>query len=111
MDGRDSKDVTSVIGNTHLPSSMTASRFEPSSIRNKIKRDEVARKFKKTKSQQKLQKRLAQAKLESKDPALKKVMFIPTAAKKAILKGTVRNVLQKMFLGHSITCESSTRAS
>jgi ribosome production factor 1 len=52
---------------------MPPSRFEPTSIKNKIKREEVARKSKKTRSQQKLQKRLAQAKLEAKDPALKKV--------------------------------------
>jgi uncharacterized protein YaiI (UPF0178 family) len=48
-------------------------RFEPSSIKNKIKREEVAKKAKKAKSQQKLQKRLAQAKLEATNPALKKV--------------------------------------
>ncbi|KAJ7437110.1 anticodon-binding protein [Mycena galericulata] len=51
---------------------MSSSRFEPSSIRNKIKREEVSRKTKKAKGQQKLQKRLAQAKAEANDPAAKK---------------------------------------
>ncbi|KAJ7639257.1 anticodon-binding protein [Roridomyces roridus] len=49
-----------------------SSRFEPSTIKNKIKREEVARKNKKAKGQQKLQKRLAQAKTEANDPAAKK---------------------------------------
>ncbi|KAK0467204.1 anticodon-binding protein [Desarmillaria tabescens] len=52
---------------------MPPSRFEPNSIKNKIKREEIARKSKKAKGQQKLQKRLAQAKLEANDPAAKKV--------------------------------------
>ncbi|KAJ7098767.1 anticodon-binding protein [Mycena belliarum] len=47
-------------------------RFEASSIKNKIKREEVSRKTKKAKGQQKLQKRLAQAKAEASDPAAKK---------------------------------------
>ncbi|THH32384.1 hypothetical protein EUX98_g1791 [Antrodiella citrinella] len=51
---------------------MPSSRFEPSSIKNKIKREEVSRKLKKSKGQEKLQRRLAQAKLEADDPALKK---------------------------------------
>ncbi|SJL03958.1 related to Ribosome production factor 1 [Armillaria ostoyae] len=51
---------------------MPPSRFEPNSIKNKIKREEIARKSKKAKGQQKLQKRLAQAKLEANDPAAKK---------------------------------------
>jgi len=51
---------------------MSLSRFGASSIRNKLKREEVSRKSKKAKSQQKLQKRLAQAKLEANDPAAKK---------------------------------------
>ncbi|KAF7355661.1 Brix domain-containing protein [Mycena sanguinolenta] len=49
-----------------------ATRFEPSSIKNKIKREEISRKSKKAKGQQKLQKRLAQAKVEANDPAAKK---------------------------------------
>lgn len=52
---------------------MPTSRFEPSSIKNKAKREEVARKIRKVKCQQKLQKRLQQAKLEANDPAIKKV--------------------------------------
>ncbi|KXN84262.1 Brix domain-containing protein C4F8.04 [Leucoagaricus sp. SymC.cos] len=51
---------------------MTTSRFEPSSIKNKLKREEVTRKAKKAKTQAKLQKRLDQAKLEANDPAAKK---------------------------------------
>lgn len=52
---------------------MPAARFEPSSIKNKIKRQDVFRKGKKARTQAKLQKRLAQAKLEANDPAQKKV--------------------------------------
>ncbi|KAJ7498542.1 anticodon-binding protein [Mycena latifolia] len=51
---------------------MSAKRFEPSTIKNKIKREEISRKTKKAKGQQKLQKRLAQAKAEANDPAAKK---------------------------------------
>lgn len=52
---------------------MPTSRFEPSLIKNKIKRDEIVRKSKKAKGQSKLQRRLALAKLEANDPAAKKV--------------------------------------
>ncbi|KAF4610878.1 hypothetical protein D9613_006961 [Agrocybe pediades] len=51
---------------------MPTSRFEPSQIKNKIKREEVINKTRKARNQQKLQKRLAQAKLEASDPAAKK---------------------------------------
>ncbi|KII87521.1 hypothetical protein PLICRDRAFT_177264 [Plicaturopsis crispa FD-325 SS-3] len=51
---------------------MPTNRFETSSIKNKIKREEVARKSKKAKNQRKLQKRLEQAKAEGNDPAAKK---------------------------------------
>ncbi|KAI0819674.1 Brix-domain-containing protein [Trametes gibbosa] len=51
---------------------MPTSRFEPSTIKNKVKREEIARKQKKAKGQEKLQKRLAQAKAEANDPLLKK---------------------------------------
>jgi len=51
---------------------MPVTRFQPSSIKNKLKREEVSRKAKKAKSQQKLQKRLARAKLEANDPIAKK---------------------------------------
>jgi ribosome production factor 1 len=54
---------------------MPTTRFEPSSIKNKIKREEISRKNKKAKNQQKLEKRLAQVKLEANDPAAKKVRF------------------------------------
>ncbi|KAF9069804.1 anticodon-binding protein [Rhodocollybia butyracea] len=49
-----------------------SSRFEPSTIKNKIKREEISNKNKKAKSQDKLQRRLARAKLEANDPAAKK---------------------------------------
>lgn len=52
---------------------MPTSRFEPSTIKNKMKREEIARKLKKQKNQSKLQKRLAQAKAEADNPAAKKV--------------------------------------
>ncbi|KAI0080147.1 Brix-domain-containing protein [Panus rudis PR-1116 ss-1] len=51
---------------------MPTSRFEASSIKNKIKREEIARKQKKEKKQQKLQRRLALAKEEATNPAAKK---------------------------------------
>ncbi|KAI0741429.1 anticodon-binding protein [Daedaleopsis nitida] len=51
---------------------MPTDRFEPSTIKNKIKREEIARKQKKAKRQDKLQKRLAQAKVEANDPLAKK---------------------------------------
>lgn len=56
-----------------LAFTMSTSRFEPSSIKNKVKREEVARKQKKQKRQDKLQRRLAQAKVEADDPVAKKV--------------------------------------
>ncbi|EPT00737.1 hypothetical protein FOMPIDRAFT_1162776 [Fomitopsis schrenkii] len=51
---------------------MPPARFQPSSIKNKIKREETARKQKKQKRQDKLQRRLAQAKVEADDPLAKK---------------------------------------
>ncbi|TFY77163.1 hypothetical protein EWM64_g6846 [Hericium alpestre] len=51
---------------------MPTSRFEPSSIKNKHKREEVSRKNKRAKGQAKLQKRLALAKVEANDPLVKK---------------------------------------
>ena len=50
-----------------------SSKFEPSQIKNKMKREDEARKKKRAKSKQKLEKRLEQAKTESKDPLAKKV--------------------------------------
>lgn len=52
---------------------MAPERFEPSAIKNKIKREEVARRAKRAKRQAKLQKRLARAKEEESDPLAKKV--------------------------------------
>ena len=52
---------------------MPATRFEPSSIKNKYKREEIARKNKKTKGQAKLKRRLELAKQEANDPIAKKV--------------------------------------
>ena len=51
-------------------------RFEASSIKNKIKREEISRKLKKEKRQKKLQRRLHQAKREASDPAAKQVGII-----------------------------------
>lgn len=55
---------------------MGTSRFEPSAIKNKFKREDVARKNKKAKRQEKLQRRLALAKAEANDPAAKKVSIL-----------------------------------
>lgn len=66
---RPSLDVHSAL----VCSAMPTSRFEPSTIKNKIKREEVVRRKKKAKTQAKLQKRVALAKLEASDPAAKKV--------------------------------------
>jgi hypothetical protein len=58
----------------HHVENMTATRkFQPSSIKNKIKREDEARKLKRSKRQDKLQRRLALAKAEANDPAAKKV--------------------------------------
>ncbi|KAJ3484888.1 hypothetical protein NLI96_g5331 [Meripilus lineatus] len=51
---------------------MPTTRFEPSSIKNKFKREEIARKLKRSKRQAKLERRLAQAKAEADNPAAKK---------------------------------------
>ena len=56
--------------------SMPSTRFEPSSIRNKTKRQEIVRKLKREKGQRKLQSRLAIAKAEIADPAAKKVRLL-----------------------------------
>jgi ribosome production factor 1 len=58
---------------------MSAKRFEPSIIKNKIKREEVTQKQRKAKSQRKLAERLERAKLEAKDPALKQVGYSSSA--------------------------------
>ena len=52
---------------------MATDRFQPSLIKNKIKREEIARKNKKSKRQDKLRKRLERAKVEANDPLAKKV--------------------------------------
>ena len=52
---------------------MPSTRFEHSSINNKVKRQEIATKLKREKVQRKLQSRLAVAKAELADPAAKKV--------------------------------------
>lgn len=44
---------------------MPPTRFAPSHIKNKIKREQITQKTKKAKAQAKLQKRLAQPKLKS----------------------------------------------
>ncbi|KAL4254855.1 U3 snoRNP protein/Ribosome production factor 1 [Abortiporus biennis] len=58
---------------------MPTSRFEPSTIKNKIKREEISGKLKKTKRQEKLARRLAQAKAEADNPAAKKRRQIQNA--------------------------------
>ena len=80
---------------------MPPTRFEPSSIKNKVKREEIANKQKKAKRQEKLKRRLAQAKAEANDPLAKKVcksvsMLLPRAMNSMLLR---RNVLHKMCLG------------
>lgn len=52
---------------------MPSTRFEPSSIKNRVKRQEVVRKLKREKGQRKLQSRLAIAKTEVADPGAKRV--------------------------------------
>lgn len=48
-------------------------RFQASSIKNKMKREDVHRKMKKQKGQEKLKRRLALAEAERKDPEARKV--------------------------------------
>ncbi|KAL0953385.1 hypothetical protein HGRIS_004624 [Hohenbuehelia grisea] len=50
---------------------MPPTRFLPSQVKNKIKREELTHKSRKAKGQAKLQKRLARAKAEANDPAAK----------------------------------------
>jgi ribosome production factor 1 len=52
---------------------MPPTRFAPSHIKIKIKREQLTQKAKQAKAQAKLQKRLARAKVEVNDPAAKKV--------------------------------------
>lgn len=87
---------------------MPTSRFEPSSIKNKHKREEIAKKNKKAKNQFKLQKRLAQAKLEANDPALKKVCSFYSIQKVLYTHIYPRNVSPKTSLGPSTIPESLT---
>jgi ribosome production factor 1 len=54
---------------------MPPTRFNPSSIKNRIKREDVHRAQKKIKAQEKLKRRLALAEAERKDPEAKKVGF------------------------------------
>jgi len=79
---------------------MPTSRFEPSLIKNKIKREEVVRKSKKAKNQLKLQRRLALAKEEANDPAAKKVscLFPQYPLQILMVNSFARNVWQKTFL-------------
>ncbi|KAF6761515.1 anticodon-binding protein [Ephemerocybe angulata] len=51
---------------------MPPTRFEPSQIKNKHKREQILQKIRKVKTQAKLQKRLALAKAEANDPEAKK---------------------------------------
>ena len=93
---------------------MPTSRFEPSLIKNKIKREEVVRKSKKAKSQLKLQRRLALAKQEANDPAAKKVSFIflpPISLAKTDDELFGRNVLKKTFLAPLTIPENLTHLS
>jgi ribosome production factor 1 len=57
---------------------MPSTRFESSSIKNKVKRQEITRKLKREKGQRKLRSRLAIAKAEATDPAAKKVCLPPS---------------------------------
>jgi len=70
-EARQACEFCSIIFNPPPP--MPSTRFEPSSIRNKAKRQEVVRKLKREKGRRKLQSRLAIAKAETADPAAKKV--------------------------------------
>ncbi|EUC59113.1 ribosome production factor 1 [Rhizoctonia solani AG-3 Rhs1AP] len=51
---------------------MSPTRFEPSKIKNKIKREDVHRSSRKSKAQEKLKRKLALKEVERKDPSLKK---------------------------------------
>jgi hypothetical protein len=90
---------------------MPTSRFEPSLIKNKIKREEVVRKSKKAKSQLKLQRRLALAKQEANDPSAKKVKFSPLLFLIFSFQYLSRNVLRKTFLAPLTIPENLTRLS
>jgi ribosome production factor 1 len=52
---------------------MSGRKFEPSQVKNKIKREDEHRKAKRSKRRDKLDRRLARAKEEADDPAAKQV--------------------------------------
>jgi ribosome production factor 1 len=64
---------------------MPPTRFEPSSIKNRHKREEVHRSTKKAKGQEKLKRRLALAEAERKDPSLKQVRVLHRFFKDLVL--------------------------
>ena len=74
-EGRQACENLAIIFNPSTP--MPSARFEPSSIKNKVKRQEIARKLKREKGQRKLQSRLAIAKAEVTDPGSKRVRQLP----------------------------------
>jgi hypothetical protein len=85
----------------------TAARLNPSSIKNKLKREEVFQKTKKAHGRQKLQKRLAQAKAEANDPAAKKVGLRQCSSSQETRSSDwhpERNAWRKTSLVHSIIC-------
>ncbi|KAF8677426.1 Brix protein [Rhizoctonia solani] len=60
---------------------MPPTRFEPSEIKNKIKREDVHRSSKKSQAQEKLKRRLALKEAERKDPSLKKKRIVANVPK------------------------------
>ena len=90
---------------------MPTSRFEPSSIKNKVKREEIARKQKKEKRQGKLQRRLAQAKAEADDPLLKKVCSLRTYASREGGICSVSHYVPRNVLPRTCPARSTTLAS
>ena len=72
---------------------MPSTRFEASSIKNKVKRQEIVRKLKREKGQRKLQSRLAIAKVEVADPAAKKVCPLTISSMKLVVKFRIQKRL------------------
>lgn len=87
---------------------MGTKRFEPSSIKNKVKRQDVVQKRKRDKRQEKLQKRLARAKIEESDPSAKKVCNIMDSGAIYTIHLSPRNALQKTSQERWIIPENST---
>jgi hypothetical protein len=83
-------------------------RFEPSQVKNKMKREELTRKKRKDRTQEKLKRRLAIVKAEEDDPEAKKV-HIQSSLLELLLIYICSEGWRKMSPLHSTTLANSTQ--